>query len=250
VTTDPKRAVEVLKRLLREVRAPNGAAAVDQFPSLRAVDAKVREAKLLLTEAGADTLLAEMEKDHDFAANSRRVRLEALANHCATAVRFLEEGVSKRVKRIYKGPDLTKLTAVLPELEAVIQARWQEAQRCQHSKAYLAAVVLMGSILEALLLARVTKSPADAYRSPSAPKDNSGRPVALTDWNLHTLIEVSVDLGWIKTDRGAFSHALRASRNVVHPWEQVRAKANFDEATCTTCWHVLNASVEDLLAST
>ncbi len=108
---------------------------------------------------------------------------------------------------------------------------------------------MMGSILEALLLARMTASPADAYRSGPAPKDKSGKPVPPTDWPLHTLIEVAVDLGWLKSDRGAFSHALRQSRNVVHPWEQVRTKADFDEATCTTCWHALNASVEDLLSS-
>jgi len=242
-------ANKLIRQVLGEIQEGSGAAATERFSGLRAVDAKVREVKLVLTEAGAQPLVAEMEKDPDFSANSRRVRLEALANYCATALRFFETGTAKPVKRLFTGPDLRRLTAPLDGLEEVVQQRWLEAQRCQHANAYLAAVIVMGSILEALLLARASLSSGDAYRSAHAPKDRSGTSIAIPDWNLHALIEVAVDLGWIKSDRGAFSHALRQSRNVVHPWEHVRSRANFDGATCTTCWHVLNASVEDLLKS-
>jgi hypothetical protein len=247
--TDTATAVKLTRQILGEVQDESGAAATDRFPNLRSVDAKVREMKLVLADAGAAVLLAEVEKDPDFSANSRRVRLEAVANYCTTALRFFETGTAKTVKRLFKGPDLTKLTGVMAGLEPVIQERWLEAQKCQHAKAYVAAVIIMGSILEALLLARASLGAADAYRSPNAPKDKTGKNVAIPDWNLHALVEVAVDIGWIKSDRGAFSHALRQSRNVVHPWEQVRSKANFDEATCRTCWHVLNASVDDLLRS-
>jgi hypothetical protein len=40
---------------------------------------------------------------------------------------------------------------------------------------------------------------------------------------------------------------LRESRNVVHPWQHAAINADFDAATCRTCWEVLNASVDDLL---
>jgi hypothetical protein len=135
----------------------------------------------------------------------------------------------------------------MPDLEGIIQARWLEAQRCQHTGAYLAAVIIMGSILEALLLARCSQSPTDAYQSRSAPRDKSGNAVAIHDWSLSALIDVAAEQRWIKSDRGKFSHALRQSRNMVHPYEQARSGANFDAATCTVCWHVLNASVDDLL---
>jgi hypothetical protein len=36
---------------------------------------------------------------------------------------------------------------------------------------------------------------------------------------------------------------------VVHPYQQALSKTAFDENTCKVCWQVLNASVEDLLAS-
>ena len=73
-----------------------------------------------------------------------------------------------------------------------------------------------------------------------------GRILAIHDWNLNSLIEVAIDLGWVKADRGKFSHALRKSRNVVHPWTDATTQANFDLATCRTSWEVLQALVSDL----
>ena len=79
------------------------------------------------------------------------------------------------------------------------------------------------------------------------PRRKDGSVTMVEEWKLTNLIDVAVELGWLKTDRGKFGHALRESRNVVHPWEHMATKADFDQATCKTCWHVLNASVEDLL---
>jgi hypothetical protein len=238
-----------IERLLREVRNSDGSAAVQSYGSLRDVDAKVREFRMVLQTLPQDStpLREAFEKDVDFSANSRRVRLEALANHCQTAMRFLSSGIIKAKKQIFRGPNLSKLTTILPPLEEIIQARWLEAQRCQHAEAFLAAVILMGSILEALLLARALTAPSTAYQARSAPKDKAGKPYPLQEWKLAALIDAAVELGWLKMDRGKFSHALRESRNVVHPWQHAALKGDFDEATCKTCWHVLNASVEDLL---
>lgn len=249
MTTDQTHARELIAGILREVAHDTGAAKTESYSSLRAVDAKVREAKLVLRGAGASTLLAEMEADSDFSANSRRVRLEALANYCRTALKFFETGTLKPKKSLFRGPDLTTITGTLPTLEPIIQARWLEVQRCQHSQAYLAAVILMGSILEALLLARCSMSPTEAYQVAAAPKDKSGKALALHEWPLGALIDACVESGWLKSDRGSFSHALRQSRNIVHPYEHARTGADFDEATCKVCWQELNASVDDLLAS-
>ncbi len=243
-------AKDLISELLKEIALRSGEARTDNFTNLRAVDAKVRDVKMVLRQVGATSLVEEMEKDSDFQANSRRVRLEALAHYCRTALRFFDTGaLTPEKKLLVRGPDLTDVTHVMPELETVIQDRWLEAQKCQHAKAYFAAVIMMGSVLEALLLARVSQSPIDANRSPAAPKDKTGKVLAFHDWNLNSLIDVAVELKWIKSDRGDFSHALRQSRNVVHPYQQALTKAAFDEHTCKVCWQVLNASVEDLLDS-
>jgi hypothetical protein len=244
---------QLIQKLLNEIALVNGSAAIDKFDSLRAVDAKVREFRLLLDALpeSANSLKKTFQDDlgMDFAVNSRRVRLEALAHYCRTALKFLDGGIIESAKPILNAPSLTKLTKINPHLDKIIQDRWVEAQKCQNAGAFLAAVILMGSILEALLLARAIVSPADAGRATHAPKDKQGKVHPIHDWKLSALIEVSAELGWLKVDRAKFSHALRESRNVVHPWQHATISADFDEATCKTCWHVLNASVEDLLKS-
>lgn len=249
MASDNARANEIINGILKEISFRSGDAKTNSFASLRSVDAKVREVKMTLRDAGATALLEEMDKDSDFSANSRRVRLEALANYCRTAIKFFQTGAITQKRPLSKGPDMSKLTDVMPDLEAIVQSRWIEAQRCQHAKAYLAAVIMMGSILEALLLARCSKCVGDAYQARCAPKDRNGKSIAIPNWTLSNLIDVSVERGWLKQDRGSFSHALRQSRNIVHPYEHARTQSDFDEGTCKVCWQVLNASVEDLLAS-
>ena len=191
-----------------------------------------------------------MSADKDFEANSRRVRLEALAGYCRSALQFLDAGVVKAdKKKLYLAPDVSRLTAVVPDLESIIKDRWLEAQKCQHAGAYLAAVIIMGSILEALLLARMHATPSVANQANAAPKDKSGRVLGFQDWSLSSLIDVAAEVGWLKVDRKSFGHALRDSRNVVHPWHQVRTRAAFDQATCQLSWYVLKASVQDLAKS-
>ncbi|GFZ87166.1 hypothetical protein GCM10008018_36670 [Paenibacillus marchantiophytorum] len=244
-------AKNLIEDILKSIINPDGSAATEKFSSLRDVDAKVREVKMILKDLPGDknSIFNEFEQDVDFSANSRRVRLEALAHYCNTALRFLDTGVIHEKKLLVSAPDLSKLTSFLPDLDVIIQDRWLEAQKCQYAKAYLSSVIMMGSILEALLLSRSLMSQPEAFRSKSAPRKKDGSNIPINAWNLNTLLDVAVELGWIKTDRGKFGHALRESRNVVHPWAHVTTKADYDEATCKTCWHVLKASVDDLLNS-
>ncbi|MBS4020153.1 MAG: hypothetical protein KGZ68_18170 [Dechloromonas sp.] len=249
---DQSKAITFLRGLLSEISLPSGAAATEKYSGLREVDAKVRETRHVIE--GVDGLpqsfVTQFDADEDFQAQSRRVRLEALAGHIRSALKFLEAGgVTKPKKEIYAPPDVTKLTSSLPHLKDSIDRRWREAQKCAHIECHTSAIIMMGSVLEALLLARATLAPAVAYQSAKSPKDKTGKSPALQDWTLSALIDVAVDVGWLKTDRGKFSHALRESRNVVHPWVEVTTRANFDDATCKTSWEVLKASVDDLLKS-
>ncbi len=246
----------IARNLLTEIKdavlTKQGLARTDEFSGLRAVDAKVREVQMILAEvptSGFSKLMEAMDSDVDFGANSRRVRLEALGNYIKMALTLLGSGAIKSKRTITRAPDMTKITSTMPGLKEVISDRWLELQKCQHVGAYLSAVVLMGSVLEGLLLARANMDLAKAIKSHKAPKGKGGGNKAIQDWNLSSLIDVAVDVGWLKTDRGKFSHALRESRNVVHPWVQIMQNTSFDEATCRTCWEVLTASVDDLLKS-
>jgi len=215
---DKSQALALLRDLLGEFTMPSGAAALDRYNNLREVDAKVREAKHIFeaVEGLPQTFVGEMSTNTDFDAQSRRVRLEALAGYIRSAIKFIESGsIAKPQKVILSPPDVTTLTATLPNLKDAIERRWREAQKCVHFECFTAAVIMMGSILEGLLLARANLAPAEAYQSSKAPRDRQGKVPAIQDWSLNSLIDVAVDVGWLKTDRGKFSHALRESRNVV-----------------------------------
>jgi len=249
---DKPQAVSLLKSALGEVAEPNGVARTEEYRSLRDVDAKVREVRMILegVEGLPDSLLTSMSNDLDFEANSRRVRLEAIAGYIRSALKFVDTGAfHKPKKQIHAPPDFSLLANTVPGLKEELDRRWREAQKCVHVEAYTAAIIMMGSILEGLLLARAQLSTSTAYQSSRAPTNKQGKAIPIQDWTLNQLIEVAADIGWIKTDRGKFSHALRDSRNVVHPWQALMSRANFDQATCKTSWNVLDASVEDLVRS-
>lgn len=245
-------ALHLLKTALTEITLPDGSAATDRFFGLRDVDQKVREVRMVLegVEGLPASLLANLSSDIDFQANSRRIRLEALAGYIRSAIKFLDTGAfEKPLKIIHAPPDYSRLTNSIPGLKDELDRRWCEAQKCVHVEAFTSAVIVMGSILEGLLLARAQLSVSHAYQASRAPKDKAGKPIAVHDWTLSTLIDVAVDVGWLKADRGKFSHALRESRNVVHPWQAVMSRTAFDQATCVTTWHVLNSATEDLITS-
>lgn len=245
-------ALGLLKESLSEVVDSRGLARTNSFSGLREVDAKIREVRMILEgiEDLPKSLLDSMSDDVDFQANSRRVRLEALVGYIKSAIKFTDVGAFQKPKKvIHAPPDYSALTSSMPGLTEEIDRRWREAQKCAHIQAYTSAIILMGSILEGLLLARAQLTAAVAYQSSRAPKDKNGKGIAIPNWTLNNLIDVAIDVGWVKTDRGKFGHALRESRNVVHPWQAVSVHADFDSATCKTSWLVLDASVADLLRS-
>ncbi len=117
-------------------------------------------------------------------------------------------------------PDFYKLVSD-PSLAKILEMRWEEAQKCVEAEACLSAVIMMGSILEGILLYKVESNQKSAYTADCAPKDRkTGDAKKIQEWGLSSLIEVASELGWIQGDVKRFSHALRESRNIVHPYMQ------------------------------
>ncbi len=143
-------------------------------------------------------------------------------------------------------PDFRRfvLDAALAE---ILNFRWEEAQRCMDGGAYLASVVMMGSILEGSLLHKVEADTGKARAASRAPKDKSGNVKPIHEWGLSALIDVAHEVGWLQGDVRRFSHALRESRNIVHPYVQRALNETPDSDTCSICWQVVRAAVADLL---
>ncbi|MDE2688469.1 MAG: hypothetical protein OXI16_13375 [Chloroflexota bacterium] len=132
-------------------------------------------------------------------------------------------------------------------LAEVLSFRWEEAQKCVAAEAFLAAIVMMGSILEGVLLNRFERNKEVGYRAKGAPKDRkTKKPRPIADWGLSNMIDVAHEVGWLQVDIKRFSHALRESRNIVHPYVQRLENDMPDEDTCAICWPVVHAAISDL----
>ena len=142
-------------------------------------------------------------------------------------------------------PDFAAL-GLAPGIGGLMKLRWEEAQRCLDAQAYLAAMVMMGGLLEGLLLSVLQKQPKQANQSASAPTDGTGRVKQFRDWTLSEMIDAAHGLGWIGLDVKKFSHALREFRNLIHPAEQLALSAAPDKDSCGISWLVVQAAVNDL----
>lgn len=143
-------------------------------------------------------------------------------------------------------PDFRRLVQD-SSLADILTFRWAEAQRCFRAAAYLSAVVMMGSILEGVLLHKAEHNIKVANQARAAPKDKTGVVRPIQDWSLSVLIDVANEVGWLQGDVKRFSHALRESRNIVHPYVQRLLRDRPDGDTCRICWQVVRAAVADLL---
>lgn len=170
-----------------------------------------------------------------------------------TAIRYearrkLREAVpNPSSQRPYQPPNFTSIVADT-KLADILKYRWQEANQNYRAKSYLSTVVILGSILEGVLLAKVQQNLRDANTAKSAPKDRStGQVKHLREWTLETLIAVAHDCGWLGKEVKDFSSALRDYRNLIHPNKQHRDNIpNPDEATCRVSWEVVRAAIEDV----
>jgi hypothetical protein len=134
------------------------------------------------------------------------------------------------------------------KLGQILANRWQEVQRCVDGESYLAATILMGSLLEGILLSIVCQYPKEANLSPVAPKDSkSGQVLKFHEWTLAQMIDVAHDLKWIDLDVKKFSHSLREFRNFIHPHQQMLQESYPDKDTCTISWYVVQAAITDLV---
>jgi len=134
-----------------------------------------------------------------------------------------------------------------PSLADILLFRWAEAQRCFKADAHLSAVIMMGSILEGVLLHKAEHNMKAVNQANAAPKEKTGSVKPIHEWSLASLIDVAHEAGWLQGDVKRFSHALRESRNIVHPYVQRLSKDRPDGDTCRICWQVVRAAVADLL---
>jgi hypothetical protein len=135
-------------------------------------------------------------------------------------------------------------------MQEVLTRRWQECVACLAASAPLAAVVMMGGLLESLFLARVNREPnkKSVFTASSAPKDpKTGMPLGLRDWTLRDYIAVSHELGWIPQSVRDVSQVLRDYRNYIHPQKELAHQLALTVSDARMFWDVSKAIAVRLL---
>ncbi|HEV2489015.1 MAG TPA: hypothetical protein VGT03_04340 [Candidatus Acidoferrales bacterium] len=137
-------------------------------------------------------------------------------------------------------------------MQAILVRRWNECVGCLSIGAPLAANVMMGGLLEALLLSRIHResSKAKIFAASSAPKDRkSGRPLQLQEWTLHNYIDVAHELGWISHSAKDVGQVLMDYRNYIHPYKELSHGIVLKPADALVLWEVGKSISKQILAS-
>lgn len=148
-------------------------------------------------------------------------------------------------------PDFTPL-AGNDEMRIILTRRWNECSKCVQAEAHLAAIVMMGGLLEALFVARANKMPVKTalINATSAPKEKTtGKTVNYQDWMLDSYIKVGHELKWITNSAKDVADVLKEYRNYVHPEKERRHGIMLGLNDSDMFWVVTKALVRQLLLS-
>lgn len=146
-------------------------------------------------------------------------------------------------------PDFSPL-AGNQEMRDILTRRWHECAKCVKADAHLAAIVMMGGLLEALFVARANKM---ADKSPltnaaNAHKDKTtGKTTNYQEWMLDTYIKVGCELKWITESAKDVADKLKEYRNFVHPAKELRYGVTLGFNDSSIFWQVTKALARQLL---
>ncbi len=127
----------------------------------------------------------------------------------------------------------------------IINNRLTEIDFCIKNNTPLAAIFLIGSTLEGILLSYATQYPKEFNMAKSSPKFND-KVKAFHEWKLSEFIDTCHEIGFIKEDVRKFSHSIRDFRNYIHPYQQLTENFHPNLDTAKICYQVLKAAINQL----
>lgn len=138
------------------------------------------------------------------------------------------------------------------DMRDILTRRWHECCKCVAADAHLAAIVMMGGLLEALFVARANKMPdkKPLINAAAAPKDKAtGKVQNYQDWMLDSYIKVAHELKWITESAKDVADVLKEYRNYVHPEKERRHGVVLALNDSSIFWQVTKALTRQLLLS-
>ena len=135
------------------------------------------------------------------------------------------------------------------EMQQLLVNRWNECVSCVNYDLPLAATVMMGGILEALLIARINKltDQSPVFKAKTAPKDKTGGALKLREWTLSNYIDVAHELGWISDTYKDVGAILRDYRNYIHPYKEYQHKKRITPDDSKMLWEIGKTIVRQIL---
>jgi hypothetical protein len=176
------------------------------------------------------------------AANAARV---ALAAARASVL------VAAPVQRTADQPPAFSTLAADAAMQAILERRWNECKRCIDAGAPLAATVMMGGLLEALLVSRANKlsDKSKMFKAAATPIDpKTKKPLDLRQWTLGPYIDVGHELRWISDSAKNVAVILRDYRNYIHPEKERSHAISLTPDDATMFWEVTKTLIRELLA--
>lgn len=148
-------------------------------------------------------------------------------------------------------PDFSPL-AGNQQMREILTRRWNECAKCVKADAHLAAIVMMGGLLEALFVARANRmqDKTTLTSAASAPKDKAtGKTTNYQDWMLDSYIKVGFELKWITESAKDVADKLKEYRNFIHPAKELRYGVTLGLNDSSMFWEVTKALARQLLLS-
>lgn len=136
-------------------------------------------------------------------------------------------------------------------MQTILKERWHECTKCIAADVPLAATVMMGGLLEALLLARINREfdKRPIFTASKAPKDRAGKTRPLPEWMLKDFIDIVHELGWITVSAKDVGAVLRDYRNYIHPQKQLSHGVHLQLDDAKLFWEISKSIARQVIDS-
>lgn len=163
------------------------------------------------------------------------------------------ENITSIVKPVAKTVDtVPNFSTIVSDIEMqnILASRWGECLKCIEGNAPLAAIVMMGGLLETLLLSRVNRltNQAPVFTAKAAPKNpKTGQTLPLNEWTLRHYIDVGHELKWITQTGKDLGVVLRDYRNFIHPHKQKTYGVTLEQSDARLLWEICKSIAGQLI---
>jgi hypothetical protein len=154
------------------------------------------------------------------------------------------ENITSIVKPVSKTIDIVPSFSNIVtdvDMQNILASRWGECIKCIECDAPLAAIVMMGGLLETLLLSKVNRlrNQAPVFTAKAAPKNSkTAQTLPLNEWTLKHYIDVGHELKWITQTAKDLGVVLRDYRNFIHPHKQKTYGVVLDQRDARLLWEI------------